>query len=67
MKWYEGIDKLGLGLYFVLCIFAIANINSVDSTLGQKQLIFFGISVFVGIFIFFTRNKFLKTWLLLFM
>ncbi|HIC8644165.1 rod shape-determining protein RodA [Elizabethkingia meningoseptica] len=60
MKWYEGIDKLGLGLYFVLCIFAIANINSVDSTLGQKQLIFFGISVFVGIFIFFTRNKFFE-------
>ncbi|WP_407482441.1 rod shape-determining protein RodA [Elizabethkingia meningoseptica] len=60
MKWYEGIDKLGLGLYFVLCIFAIANINSVDSTLGQKQLVFFGISVFVGIFIFFTRNKFFE-------
>ncbi|MDE5431779.1 rod shape-determining protein RodA [Elizabethkingia meningoseptica] len=60
MKWYEGIDKLGLGLYFVLCIFAIANINSVDSALGQKQLIFFGISVFVGIFIFFTRNKFFE-------
>ena len=30
MKWAEGIDKLGLGLYFLLCAFAIANIYSVD-------------------------------------
>lgn len=60
MKWAEGIDKLGLGLYFLLCIFAIANINSVDAELGKKQLIFFGISVFVGIIIFFTRNKFFE-------
>ncbi|MCL1690996.1 rod shape-determining protein RodA [Elizabethkingia anophelis] len=60
MKWAEEIDKLGLGLYFLLCIFAIANINSVDAELGKKQLIFFGISVFVGIIIFFTRNKFFE-------
>ncbi len=60
MKWAEGIDKLGLGLYFLLCIFAIANINSVDAELGKKQLVFFGLSVFVGIIIFFTRNKFFE-------
>lgn len=60
MKWTEGIDKLGLGLYFLLCIFAIANINSVNAGLGKKQLIFFGISIFIGIIIFFMRTKFFE-------
>ncbi|KUJ51622.1 rod shape-determining protein RodA [Chryseobacterium sp. JAH] len=60
MKWTEGIDKLGLGLYLLLCIFAIANIYSVDEGLGKKQLIFFGISLFVGIIIFFSRSKFFE-------
>ena len=60
MKWTEGIDKLGLGLYLLLCIFAIANIYSVDQKLGEKQLVFFGISVFVGIIIFFSRSKFFE-------
>jgi len=60
MKWTEGIDKLGLGLYLLLCIFAIANIYSVDEGLGKKQLIFFGISLFVGLIIFFSRSKFFE-------
>ncbi|WP_370900901.1 rod shape-determining protein RodA [Chryseobacterium gossypii] len=60
MKWTEGLDKLGLGLYFLLCIFAIANIYSVDQKLGEKQLIFFCISLFVGLFIFFGRSKFFE-------
>lgn len=60
MKWTEGIDKLGLGLYFLLCIFAIANIYSVDQKLGEKQLIFFCISVFVGLIIFVGRSKFFE-------
>lgn len=60
MKWTEGLDKLGLGLYFLLCIFAIANIYSVDQKLGEKQLLFFGISLFVGIVIFFSRSKFFE-------
>ncbi|WP_312074895.1 rod shape-determining protein RodA [Chryseobacterium sp.] len=60
MKWTEGIDKLGLGLYVLLCVFAIANIYSVDNGLGKKQLIFFGISVFVGLIIFFSRSKFFE-------
>ncbi|MET3536638.1 rod shape-determining protein RodA [Chryseobacterium limigenitum] len=60
MKWTEGIDKLGLGLYFMLCIFAIANIYSVDQKLGEKQLVFFGISVFVGLIIFVGRSKFFE-------
>ena len=60
MKWTEGIDKLGLGLYFLLCLFAIANIYSVDEGLGKKQLIFFGISIFVGLIIFFSRSKFFE-------
>lgn len=60
MKWTEGLDKLGLGLYFLLCIFAIANIYSVDEGLGKKQLMFFGISLFVGLLIFFSRSKFFE-------
>lgn len=60
MKWAEGIDKLGLGLYFLLCAFAIANIYSVDQKLGEKQLIFFCISLFVGVVIFVGRSKFFE-------
>ncbi|MCS4304412.1 MULTISPECIES: rod shape-determining protein RodA [Chryseobacterium] len=60
MKWTEGIDKLGLGLYFLLCIFAIANIYSVDQKLGEKQLIFFCISLVVGLVIFLGRSKFFE-------
>jgi len=64
MKWAEGIDKLGLGLYFILCIFAIFNIYSVDAGLnvglGTKQLIFFCISVFIGFMIFVIRAKFFE-------
>jgi len=60
MKWAEGIDKLGIGLYLILCVFAIININSVDAKLGSKQLMFFGISLFVGMIIFFMRTKFFE-------
>ncbi|MBO6200592.1 MAG: rod shape-determining protein RodA [Chryseobacterium sp.] len=60
MKWAEGIDKLGIALYLMLCIFAIFNIYSVKADLGQKQLIFFGISLFVGMIIFFMRTKFFE-------
>lgn len=60
MRWAEGIDKIGLSLYILLCVFAIININSVDATLGKKQLIFFGISLFVGLIIFLTRSKFFE-------
>ncbi|MCE4065196.1 rod shape-determining protein RodA [Chryseobacterium gleum] len=60
MKWTEGIDKLGLGMYFLLCIFAIANIYSVDQKLGEKQLVFFCISLVVGLVIFVGRSKFFE-------
>ncbi len=60
MKWAEGIDKLGLGLYFLICSFAILNIYSVDESLGKKQLIFFVVSLFVGLVIFFLRSKFFE-------
>lgn len=60
MKWAEGIDKLGIGLYLMLCVFAILNIYSVKAELGQKQLIFFGISLFVGMIIFLMRTKFFE-------
>ncbi|WP_417428108.1 rod shape-determining protein RodA [Halpernia sp.] len=55
-----GIDKLGLGLYILLCLFAIANIYSVEPASGQKQLMWFGISIFVGIVIFVLRAKFFE-------
>ncbi|MBW8358662.1 MAG: rod shape-determining protein RodA [Weeksellaceae bacterium] len=57
MRWTEGIDRFGLGLYFIICLFAIANIYSVDEGLGKKQLIFFVISCVVGLFIFVSRSK----------
>lgn len=57
MKWTEGLDKFGLGLYFLICLFAIANIFSVDEGLGKKQLIFFIISCVAGIVIFLSRSK----------
>jgi rod shape determining protein RodA len=60
MKWTEGIDKLGLGLYFLLCVFAIANIYSVEHSSGIRQAVWFGISMFVGIIIFMMRNKFFE-------
>ena len=60
MKWAEGIDKLGMTLYILLCVFAIINIHSVKAELGEKQLIFFGISCFVGLIIFFMRTKFFE-------
>lgn len=60
MKWAEGIDKLGITLYLMLCIFAIFNIYSVKADLGQKQLVFFGISLFVGMIIFVMRTKFFE-------
>ncbi|RNA60882.1 rod shape-determining protein RodA [Chryseobacterium nematophagum] len=60
MRWSEGIDKLGLGLYLSLCIFAIANIYSVNPKLGEKQVIFFCLSLFVGFIIFIGRSKFFE-------
>lgn len=60
MNWTQGLDKLGLGLYMMICIFAIANIYSVEAELGKKQLIFFCISLVVGFIIFVTRTKFFE-------
>lgn len=54
------MDKLGLGLYFVLCIFAILNIYSVDPGSGTRQAVWFGVSLFVGLLIFLTRTKFFE-------
>jgi rod shape determining protein RodA len=60
MNWTEGIDKLGLTLYIILCLFAVANIYSVEPSAGIKQLTFFGVSIFLGLIIFFTRAKFFE-------
>lgn len=64
MKWAQGIDKIGMGLYILICIFAILNIYSVDAAkglgLGKKQLIFFCLSLVVGFVIFIIRSKFFE-------
>lgn len=60
MKWTQGIDKIGLSLYFLLCVFAIANIYSVENSAGIKQLVFFGISLLIGSVIFAMRTKFFE-------
>lgn len=60
MNKASGIDKIGVGLYLLICIFAILNISSVDEALGKKQLIFFIISLVVGVIIFAMRSKFFE-------
>lgn len=60
MKWAEGIDKIGMTLYFLICSFAVLNIYSVDAGLGKKQLIFFIVSIVVGLIIFALRSKFFE-------
>ena len=60
MKWMEGIDKLGLSLYFLLCLFAVANIYSVEPASGIRQAVWLGVSVFVGMIIFMMRTKFFE-------
>ncbi|MCZ2083678.1 MAG: rod shape-determining protein RodA [Flavobacteriales bacterium] len=60
MKWAQGIDKLGLSLYLLLCIFAVANIYSVEPSSGTRQAVWLGVSIFVGIIIFFMRAKFFE-------
>lgn len=60
MKWMEGIDKLGLSLYFLLCLFAVANIYSVEPASGIRQAVWLGFSAFVGMIIFMMRTKFFE-------
>jgi rod shape determining protein RodA len=66
MKWTQGIDKLGIFIYLAISLFAVANIYSVDEGLGQKQFVFFCISIIVGIVIFLTRAKFFENFSSLF-
>ncbi len=66
MKWAEGLDKLGIFLYLAISVFAVVNIYSVDGGLGEKQLIFFFISLFVGLIIFMMRSKFFENFAVVF-
>ncbi len=66
MKWAEGLDKLGIFLYLAISVFAVINIYSVDKGLGEKQLIFFFISLFVGFIIFMMRSKFFENFAVVF-
>jgi rod shape determining protein RodA len=47
-------------------VFAVINIYSVDKGLGEKQLIFFFISLFVGFIIFMMRSKFFENFAVVF-
>ncbi|SDE12303.1 rod shape-determining protein RodA [Riemerella columbipharyngis] len=60
MNWTTGIDKLGIGLYITLCLFAIANIYSVEPSSGEREALWFGISLFVGLIIFVMRAKYFE-------
>ncbi len=53
----KGIDKMGLGLYIIICLFAILNIYSVEEAAGKRQAIWFGISLLMGFIIFVSRPK----------
>lgn len=66
MRWAEGIDRTGIFLYLIISLFAIANVYSVDKGLGEKQLIFFFISLIVGFFIFLMRTKFFENFAIIF-
>lgn len=57
MKWTEGLDKWGLLLYVCIVLFGVANVYSVDEASGIKQAIWFGISLFVMLVIFFTQGR----------
>ena len=67
MKWAEGLDKLGIFFISHFYFFAVVNIYSVDSGLGEKQLIFFFISLFVGLIIFMMRSKFFENFAVVFL
>ena len=56
----EGLDKIGLGLYFIIVIFGIFNIYSVSPESGTKQATWMGISCFLGLVIFAMRSKFFE-------
>lgn len=57
MKWTEGLDKIGLGLYVLIVLFGIANVYSVDDASGIKQAVWFGISLFVILMIFLMNER----------
>lgn len=60
MKWWEGLDKTSLVLFLILAVFGVVNIYSVDPKSGERQAMWLGISLFVGLIIFLTRKKFFE-------
>lgn len=61
MRWTEGIDKLGFWLYFLIVLFGIANVYSVDEASGIKQAVWFGISLVVALTIFLMQGRFFES------
>ncbi|MCT6870046.1 MAG: rod shape-determining protein RodA [Apibacter sp.] len=59
-KIFRGIDWLMLFLYLFIALFGIANIYSVDSSSGTKQLIWLLISLTLGTSTFLVRPKFFE-------
>ncbi|PQL93900.1 rod shape-determining protein RodA [Apibacter adventoris] len=59
-KTFRGIDGLMLFLYLLIAMFGVANIFSVDSLSGTKQMIWLTISVIVGSWTFLVRPKFFE-------
>lgn len=59
-KIFRGIDWLMLFLYLFIALFVIANIYSVDSSSGTKQLIWLLISLTLGTSTFLVRPKFFE-------
>ena len=57
MRWTDGLDKIGLGLYVLIVLFGVANVYSVDEASGVKQAMWFGISLFVMMVIFLIRGR----------
>lgn len=60
MNKNNAIDVLGLGLYFAIVIFGVANIYSVNADSGLKQATWLVISCILGFFIFALRTKFFE-------
>ncbi|MCB9201965.1 MAG: rod shape-determining protein RodA [Flavobacteriales bacterium] len=65
-KALKGVDIPLLIMYLSLVLFGILNIYSVSETSGTKQLMWFGISLFIGIVIFMIQAHFFEAFSVVF-
>ncbi|MDR1876229.1 MAG: rod shape-determining protein RodA [Flavobacteriaceae bacterium] len=59
-KIFRGVDGLMLFLYLAIALFGVANIHSVESASGTKQLVWLVISLLLGVSTFLVRPKFFE-------